>query len=63
MAGELAAPDRGRWEIEGVFDKFKIPLCADSTVLRRMTPDLVQQDRWELLLARFAVRPLMARAA
>jgi hypothetical protein len=32
-------------------------------VLRSKTPDLVQQEMWGLLLAHFAVRQLMARAA
>jgi hypothetical protein len=62
-AGELAALYHERWEIEGVFDEFKTHLRANSTVLRSKTPDLVQQELWGLLLAHFAIRQLMARAA
>jgi hypothetical protein len=46
-----------------VFDEFKTHLRANSTVLRSKTPDLVQQELWGLLLAHFAIRQLMARAA
>jgi hypothetical protein len=46
-----------------VFDEFKIHLRANSTVLRSKTPDLVQQGLRGLLLAHFAIRQLMARAA
>jgi hypothetical protein len=60
---ELAALDHERWEIEGVFDEFKTHLRANSTVLRSKTPDLVLQQLWGLLLARFAIRQLMAQAA
>lgn len=60
---ELAALYHERWEIEGVFDEFKTHLRANSTVLRSKTPDLVLQELWGLLLAHFAVRQLMARAA
>jgi IS4 transposase len=62
-AGELAALYHERWEIEGVFDEFKTHLRANSIVLRSKTPDLVQQELWGLLLAHFAIRQLMARAA
>jgi hypothetical protein len=60
---ELAALYHERWEIEGVFDEFKTHLRANSTVLRSKTPDLVQQELWGLLLAHFAIRQLMVRAA
>ena len=60
---ELAALYHERWEIEGVFDEFKTHLRANSTVLRSKTPDLVLQELWGLLLAHFAIRQLMARAA
>ena len=60
---ELAALYHERWEIEGVFDEFKTHLRANSTVLRSKTPELVQQELWGLLLAHFAIRQLMARAA
>jgi hypothetical protein len=60
---ELAALYHERWEIESVFDEFKTHLRANSTVLRSKTPDLVKQELWGLLLAHFAIRQLMARAA
>lgn len=60
---ELAALYHERWEIEGVFDEFKTHLRANSTVLRSKTPELVIQELWGLLLAHFAVRQLMAKAA
>ena len=36
---------------------------SSSTVLRSKTPQLVEQELWGLLLAHYAVRQLMARAA
>jgi hypothetical protein len=60
---ELAELYHERWEIEGVFDEFKTHLRANSTVLRSKTPELVEQELWGLLLAHFAIRELMARAA
>lgn len=60
---EMAALYQQRWEIEGVFDEFKTHLRANSTVLRSKTPELVQQELWGLLLAHFAIRQLMVRAA
>lgn len=60
---ELATLYHQRWEIEGVFDEFKTHLKGASTVLRSKTPQLVQQEFWGLLLAHFAVRQLMAKAA
>lgn len=60
---ELAALYHERWEIEGVFDELKTHLRANSTVLRSKTPDLVLQELWGLLLAHFAIRQLMTRAA
>jgi Insertion element 4 transposase N-terminal/Transposase DDE domain len=60
---ELAALYHERWEVEGVFDELKTHLRANSTVLRSKTPDLVQQELWGLLMAHFAIRQLMAKAA
>lgn len=60
---ELASLYHERWEIEGVFDEIKTHLRANSTVLRSKTPELVIQEFWGLLLAHFAVRQLMAKAA
>ena len=60
---ELAALYHERWEIESVFDEFKTHMRSTSTVLRSKTPELVQQELWGLLLAHYAVRQLMERAA
>ena len=60
---ELAALYHERWEIEGVFDEIKTHMRSTSTVLRSKTPPLVEQELWGLLLAHFAVRQLMERAA
>lgn len=60
---ELAALYHERWEIESVFDEFKTHMRAASTVLRSKTPELVEQELWGLLLAHFATRQLMERAA
>lgn len=60
---ELAALYHERWEIESVFDEIKTHMRSSSTVLRSKTPALVEQELWGLLLAHFAVRQLMERAA
>ena len=60
---ELAALYHERWEIESVFDEFKTHMRSTSTVLRSKTPGLVEQELWGLLLAHYAVRQLMERAA
>lgn len=62
-AVELAALYHERWEAESVFDEFKTHLRGARTVLRSMTPDLVEQELWGLLLAHYAVRQLMTKAA
>ena len=46
-----------------VFDEFKTHMRSTSTVLRSKTPALVEQELWGLLLAHYAVRQLMERAA
>ena len=60
---ELAARYHERWEIESGFDEFKTHMRSTSTVLRSKTPALVEQELWGLLLAHYAVRQLMERAA
>lgn len=60
---ELAALYHERWEIESVFDEFKTHLRGARTVLRSMTPDMVEQELWGLLLAHYAIRQLMTKAA
>lgn len=60
---ELAALYHERWEVESVFDEFKMHMRSTSTVLRSKSPDFVQQELWSLLLAHYGVRQLMERAA
>ena len=60
---ELAALYHERWEIESVVDELKTHLRTNSTVLRSKTPELVKQELWGLLLAQFAIRQLIAKAA
>ena len=62
-AGELAALDHERWEIETALDELKTHLRGAKIVLRSKTPDLVRQEFYGLLLAHFAVRGLMHEAA
>jgi Transposase DDE domain len=62
-AAELAALYHERWEIETVFDELKTHLRGAHIVLRSKTPDLVRQEFYGLLMAHFAVRGLMHKAA
>lgn len=62
-AAELAALYHERWEIEGALAELKTQLRGARMVLRSKTPELVRQEFWGLLLARFAVRGLMHEAA
>ena len=62
-AEELAALYHERWEIETALDELKTHLRGARIVLRSMTPDLVRQEFYGLILAHFAVRGLMHEAA
>lgn len=62
-AEELAQLYLERWEFETTLDEFKTHLRGASTVLRSMTPELVRQEVWGLLLAHFALRGVMHEAA
>jgi hypothetical protein len=62
-AADLAALYHERWEIEGALAELKTHLRGARVVLRSKTPELVRQEFWGLLLARFAVRGLMHEAA
>ena len=62
-ATELAALYHERWEIEVALAELKTQLRGARVVLRSMTPELVRQEIWGLLLAHFAVRGLMHEAA
>lgn len=61
-ARELAALYHERWEIESSFDELKTHLRRAQIVLRSKTPELVEQEFWELLMAHFAVRGLVHEA-
>lgn len=62
-AEELAQLYLERWEFETTLDEFKTHLRGASTVLRSLTPELVRQEVWGLLLAHFALRGIMHEAA
>src|SRR4029450_9133202 len=62
-AADLAALYHERWEIEGALAELKTHLRGARVVLRSKTPELVRQEFWGLLLARFAGRGLMHEAA
>jgi hypothetical protein len=63
FAVELAAAYHERWEIEAIFDEIKTHQRGPARILRSKTPDLVEQEIWSLLLAHYAIRALMCRAA
>ena len=62
-AEALAALYQERWEIEGALDELKTHRRGPRVVLRSRTPELVRQEFWGLLLAHFAGRGLMHKAA
>lgn len=62
-AEELAQLYLERWEFETTLDEFKTHLRGARTVLRSLTPELVRQEVWGLLLAHFAIRGVMHEAA
>ena len=62
-AEELAALYQDRWEIETALDELKTHLRGANIVLRSKTPDLVRQEFYGLLMAHYAVRALMHKAA
>ena len=53
----------GDREIETALDELKTHLRGAQIVLRRKTPELVQQEFYGLLMAHFAIRGLMHEAA
>jgi hypothetical protein len=62
-AVELAAAYHERWEYEGLIDEIKTHQRGAGRVLRSRSAELVEQEIWSLLLAHYAVRALMCRAA
>lgn len=57
-APELMALHHERWEIGTALDELKTHLRGANIVLRRKTPDLVRQEFYGLIMARFATRNL-----
>lgn len=62
-AEELAAAYHERWECENLIDEVKTHQRGPARVLRSKSPDMVRQEIWALLLAHYAIRSLMCRAA
>ena len=59
----LAALYPERWEIESAFDELKTHLRDRQMLLRSKTPDLIRQEFYGLMMAHFAIRGLMHKAA
>lgn len=62
-AAEVAFACHQRWEHESGLDEIKTHLRGGGAVLRSQSPDLVEQEMWGILLAHYAIRELMCRAA
>ncbi len=62
-ADELAALYHERWEIETAYDEIKTHMLGPRAMLRSKTPDLVQQEFEGLMLAYYAGRALITKAA
>lgn len=62
-ADELAALYHERWEIETAYDEVKTHMLGPGAMLRSKTPGLVQQEFEGLMLAYYAVRALISKAA
>ena len=62
-ATELAAAYHERWESETSFREKKTYLRRSGHVLRSKSPEMVRQEIWALLLAHYAIRKLMCKAA
>jgi hypothetical protein len=62
-AAEMAYAYHQRWEHESGLDEIKTHLRAAGGILRSQSPDMVEQEMWGLLLAHYAIRELMCRAA
>ncbi|MCA1696312.1 MAG: IS4 family transposase [Actinobacteria bacterium] len=60
---ELAAAYHERWEFENGIDEKKTHLRGAGRVLRSQSPEMVRQEIWAFLLAHYAIRRLMCRAA
>jgi len=62
-AAEMAFAYHQRSEHESGLDEIKTHLRAAGGILRSQSPDLAEQEMWGILLAHYAIRELMCRAA
>jgi Insertion element 4 transposase N-terminal/Transposase DDE domain len=62
-AAEMAFAYHQRWEHESGLDEIKTHLRTAGGILRSQSPDLAEQEMWGILLAHYAIRELMCRAA
>jgi hypothetical protein len=62
-APEMAFACHQRWEHESGLDEIKTHLRAAGGILRSQSPELIEQEMWGILLAHYAIRELMCRAA
>jgi hypothetical protein len=62
-AAEVTFAYHQRWEHESGLDEIKTHLRSAGGILRSQSLDLVEQDMWGILLAHYAIRELMCRAA
>jgi hypothetical protein len=62
-AVELAAAYHERWAAETSFREKKTYLRRSGRVLRSKSPTMARQEIWAMLLAHYAIRKLMCRAA
>jgi hypothetical protein len=62
-AAEMAFAYHQRWGHESGLDEIKTHLRTAGGILRSQSPELAEQDMWGILLARYAIRELMCRAA
>ena len=62
-AAEMAFAYHQRWEHESGLDEIKTHLRAAGGILRSQSPELAEQEMWGILLAHYAIRELMCRAA
>ena len=62
-AAEMAFAYHQRWEHESGLDEIKTHLRTAGGILRSQSPELAEQEMWGILLAHYAIRELMCRAA
>jgi Transposase DDE domain/Insertion element 4 transposase N-terminal len=62
-AGELAALDTQRWEVETALAELKTTQRGPKQVLRSRSPELVAQEVWAQLLVHYALGQVMHTAA